>query len=73
MLFSMFVYNVSQILQIEKISWTTKRCMNKIIRLLIVGLEELNKESGPVEAVSPIHSAHSGARTVNKVARYDNT
>ena len=44
--------------------------MNKIIRLLMVGLVE-TKKVGRVETVSPIHSKHSGVRTVNRVARYN--
>ena len=50
MLFSMFIYNVSQILQIEKISSTPERYMNKMIRLLMVELVE-TKQVGRVETL----------------------
>ena len=43
MLFSMFIFDVSQILQIERISSAPKRYLNKIIRLLIMGLVETKK------------------------------
>ena len=46
--------------------------MNEIIRLLMVRLVE-NKNVGSVETVSPIHSEHSGAKTVNGVARCNDT
>ena len=46
--------------------------MNKIIRLRMVGLVE-TKMVGQVDTVSSIYSEHSSVRTVNRVARYDNT
>ena len=48
--------------------------MDKIIRVLSDGgaLVE-TKKVGRVGTVSPIHSEHSGVRTVNRIARYDNT
>ena len=46
--------------------------MNQILKLLVMGLVETKKVGG-FETVSPIHSEHSGVRTVNTLAKHDNS